>query len=223
MPKKTLRELENDLIALRADAADYANHVRGDTGLTAEGAARQMAGWSQQRRWDEQLAAIETQMTAALESARTRAAAERAKMTGLAGTAEERTLAELRQARRAGVLDAAIETGPAAVANMLAQALPEDVALLAETVSDRAATSTSPTTATGLREAVEDGLRTRSAEYAAAAQTAGMVDSVRHVVDAQLEATREALTNPYAKPPSQHSYAAMSVDVGGPDFGDLTP
>lgn len=222
MTRKTLRQLEANLIALRADAAVYADRVKGDSGLTPEGQARQMSGWGQQRKWGDQLATLETQMTAALEAARTRAATERAKLAGLTGTTEERTLAELRHARRAGVLEAAIKTGPSAVADLIAQALPEDVPLIVESVSDRATVS-DDSAATGLREAVEHGLRTRSPEYAAAAKTAGMVDSAQHIVTAQLEATRQAITDPHAKPPAEHGLAAMSVDVAGTDVGDLTP
>lgn len=200
----------------------YAENVKADTGLTPEGQACQMDGWGKQRKWADQLATLETQMAAALESARTRAATERAKLASLAGTTEQRTLAELRHARRASVLEAAIKTGPSAVANLIAQALPEDVPLIVESVNDRAHVS-ADAAATGLREAVEHGLRTRSPEYAAAAKTADMTATARHIVDAQLEATREALTNPHAKPPAEHGLAAMSVDVAGEYVGDLTP
>lgn len=222
MTRKTLRQLEANLIALRADAAVYADRVKGDSGLTPEGQTRQMAGWGKQRRWDDQLATLEAQMHAALEAARTRAAAKRDEMAGITGTTEQRTLAELRHARRAGVLEAAISKGPAAVAQLIADARAEDVPLIVESVQDRAATS-EKVAATGMLEGIEHGLRTRSPEYAAAAKTAGMVDSAQHIVTAQLEATRQAITDPHAKPPAEHGLAAMSVDVAGTDVGDLTP
>lgn len=222
MTRKNLRQLEANLIALRADAAVYAARVKADDGLTPEGQARQMQGWGKQRGWDDQLATLETQMTAALEAGRNRAATERAKLASLTGSTEERTLAELRHARRAGVLEAAIGKGPAAVAQLIAQALPEDVPLIVESVNDRA-TISNKVAADGLLEGIEHGLKTRSPEYAAAAKTAAMADSAQHIVTAQLEATRQALTDPNAKAPGEHGLAAMSVDVTGEDVGDLTP
>lgn len=217
----TLRELEAQLIAIRADAHAYAAQVRADQDLTPEGQAARLAGWGQQRGWSDALAKVEAAMYNALDDAPAKAAELRADMTALPTDTASRTAAELRHQRRSMVVEAAIKKGGGTVAELIANALPEDVPLIVETVSDHASIAESDTVRGGLTEGLEMGLGQRSPVYSNARQTAAMTATARHIVDAQLDAAREAISNPNAQVPGEHSYAAMSVDVAGTDVGDL--
>lgn len=222
MPKN-LRDLEAQLIALRADAHNSATTTRGDRDLTAEGKAARHAAWGAERKWGEQVDSIETSMLAALADAQVKAAELRADMTALPEDTAARTHAELRHQRRAAVVEHAIKHGGGPVAELIANALPEDVPLITETVHDHALIADSDVARDGLTNGVELGLSRRSEAYANAAKTAQMAQSAAHVVEAQVAAARAAVTNVDAPVPSEHSPAALSVDVAGTSVGDLTP
>lgn len=220
MSKPTLRQLEARLIALRADASYYADRVRGNSDLTPDGQVNQHAGWGKQRRWSEQYSEIEAQMHAALESAKTTAATKRAAMTDLVGDDTARNLAETRHARRTPYFRHMFSKGAGPTAEMIAGARDEDVPLILESVNDHAATL-DDTQAAAFREAAEHALTVRDEDYGRAAKTAAMSDSARHIVEAQLETTLEAISDPNAKPPRESGLAVQSVDVCGEDVGDL--
>lgn len=107
--RATLRDLETHLDALRAEARATAEAIRSSTALTNEGRQGWHASTAFQRRWPARLAELAGRMDGALTAAEDRAGALRAGMTTPARTVEERTLAELRHARRADALRSVIE------------------------------------------------------------------------------------------------------------------
>lgn len=218
---KTLRELEAELADLRATVGPVAAEVRSDPDLTPEGQAKRMQGWAKERRWNERLEATEAAMLAALDTAQGKADALRQTMTALPDDPQERNIAEMRHQRRDRVLQHKVDAGPHAVLEMITNARPEDVPLLAESIADHASIA-DRLTSDALTQALDHGLRARSDEYAAAADVAGLVPSMRRVVDQQIEWTRQAISDPTAKAPSEHSEARISVTAAGDGFANLT-
>lgn len=199
-----------ELDRITAEARTVATTYRTNRDLTDDGKRNAFESDHRRPKWAAELQEIAERVSGALDGAGERAAAARAKMTAPKLDTQAAILAELRHARRAESIRAAISDNPANAARLIADAAPEDVPLLAEELQNTGGTS-----APLVADAVERGLRERSPEYAAAVDATAKVPEARRWTEAKIAAATEAMLNLDAAPNAGGPLATVPVDALG--------
>lgn len=208
--------LSNELRDIAAEGRAHAERVANDPNLTNDGKANTFSAWGEQQRWPERIADVERRVDTSLRGVEDRAAKARTKATGTATTAEQ-TLAELRWMRRGDAIRAALaDRGRAAetVAELVANASAADLAILEEEIpAFYVGKENMAHTAAAVRDALEAGLRARSAEYARTADEADQADAVRSAVERLASGARMATEELH--PSEGFLWAKLQADVDG--------
>ena len=218
--RKTITAYEAELTRLESDIRATATMTVADPDLTPEGKQRRHQNWGRERRWTEQFDQIADGLTKALEGAQAKADAARATMTTL--PAGDAALAqELRMNRRMKRIEAALNaggTGP--LMALIASADDAELPFLLEHINDHHESVGGDQGNAGA-QIVEQALRDRSPDYAAAAQTAGAAGNALSIARAKLDYMRGLLDDPATPPPGEWSHAAMSITGVVPEVANL--
>lgn len=220
MTRKTVRDYETALAQLEADIRATANRVSIDGDLTPEGKRHRHQKWAQQYGWADQLDATANGLLDTLNAAHDKAAQARAAMTTLP-TGEAALAQEMRMNRRMKRIEAALNaggTGP--LLDLIATADDAELPFLLEHINDHHEAIGGDQGNAGA-QIVEQALRDRNPDYDAAARVAGQAANALTVAREKVEYVSKLLDDPATPPPGEYSLAAMSVDVAGPDVGDL--
>lgn len=221
MSKKTITTYEAELTRLEADIRATATMTVADPDLTDEGKKRRHHAWSKERRWAEQFDQLATGLTTALESAQEKANKARAAMTTMP-TGDAALAQELRMGRRIKRIEAAVNAGGTGLLlSLIASADDAELPFLLEHINDHYESVGGDQGRAGA-QIVEQALRQRSPEYAAAAQTAGAAGNAQAIARARLDYMRSLLDDPATPPPGEFDYSAMSITGVVPEVGDLT-
>lgn len=220
MTRKTALDYENDLIELEARIRKSADQTMASPDLTPEGKASHHAGWVKERQWREQYAEAASGLLRALESAGARATEARQKLTAMP-TGEAALAAEMRHARRAKRVEAALAsggTGP--LSQLIAEADDSELAVLLEHASDHFEAAGGQTAKAGA-EMIEDALRDKFPEYGMAAKVAGASGAAASIARQRIAHVEALLDDPSTREPSRHDQSRMSITVAGDEVGDL--
>lgn len=217
---KTLRDIETEMDAIRAEARAEARRLKTSGDYTDKGIADAFSNIAKHRNWSGLIEDLERAARHAVDSAAPQRDALRAQLTTPTGTVEEQLLAEMRASRSSRRLDAILAEGPGGLLDLITNASDVDLPILVDTVTDHYAAAGGGVGKAGM-ETLEVALQQRSPDYAAAASTAGRAESYRPVLDERLRFAKDAVASPDAGDPTPGGMAEVSVTALGDDVAGL--
>lgn len=220
MTRKTLRQIETEIEALRTEARDTARRLKSEGYLTPDGVDNTFARYQDKGAWTTRVDELGTAAYAAIDSATSNRDQLKANMITPTGTTEEQILAERRHARRARRIEAAIEAGAGALVDLIVDADPMDLPLIYEEAVDHFTVQGGPAGESGMAM-LDHALQERNPDYRAAVSTAGRAEATRHLIEEKLRFAREAVSTPDASDPTPGGVATVSVTAAGDDVADL--
>lgn len=217
---KTLRDIETELDALRAEARATATRLKSSGDMTDKGVADAFARHAASGNWQTRAEDLARAARQAMDGAAVTRDELRAKMTTPTGTVEEQLLAEMRASRSSRRLDAILAEGPGGLLDLITNASDVDLPILVDTITDHYAAAGGGVGKAGM-ETLDVALQQRSPDYAAAASTAGRAESYRPVLAERLKFAKDAVSAPDAGDPTPGGMAGVSVTALGDDVAGL--